>query len=272
MGKIRTRIIGNEDIEKKQKDEQKRRSDEKKVLKGESVKEKVEDNVKGEKIEKTEKSDKKVISKAKSEKSAKVVVKTHGKKLKAMQKLVDPKKTYTVSEAVKLLKKLSYTKFDGSVELHLNVDETGLKGEVELPHATGKTVRIKIVDDKVLENLEKGIMDFDMLITHPSYMPKLARFAKVLGPKGLMPNPKAGTISPKPEEVAAKFQKGALRFKTEPKFPLMHQMVGKLSFEDKALEENIEAFLKAVGAVHISKAFLKATMSPSVRLDLTKFV
>ena len=116
--------------------------------------------------------------------------------------------------------------------------------------------------------MEKGKIEFDVLVTHPSFMPKLAKFAKVLGPKGLMPNPKAGTVSMKPEEIVKKFEKGMLRWKTEAKFPLIHQMIGKISFAEKKLIANAEKFISAVGKVHIKNAFIKSTMSPSVKLEL----
>src|SRR4030067_3160480 len=99
-------------------------------------------------------------------------------------------------------------------------------------------------------------------------MPRLAKQAKVLGPKGLMPNPKAGTISDKPEEVAKKFLKGSIRWKTEAKAPLIHQMIGKISFEDKMLADNALAFLTSIGKNHILSAYIKTTMSPSVIFDL----
>ena len=99
-------------------------------------------------------------------------------------------------------------------------------------------------------------------------MPKLVRFAKILGPKGLMPNPKTGTISDKPEEVAKKFKSGTTRFKTEAKFPIIHQVVGKLSFKEEALVENILDFLKAVGPSKIASAYLKSTMSPAIKIQL----
>jgi large subunit ribosomal protein L1 len=153
----------------------------------------------------------------------------------------------------------------------LNVDEAELKGEVELPHSTGQTVKVTVVDDTVLANIEKGKIDFDVLVTHPSYMPKLAKFAKILGPKGLMPNPKAGTISTNPEEVVKKFSKGVLRWKTESKFPLVHQMIGKISLDTKALVENAEKFIHSVKTNHIKKAFIKSTMSPSLKLDIDSF-
>lgn len=264
MGKIRTRIIGLEDVEEKQKKEQKVRSEEKKkalVGKGEAEKTEVKE-VKKEKVE-----EKKVEKKPKKKNA--VSKKKRGKKYQASFMGLEVKNT-TVAEAVAALKKIKYASFDESVEIHLNVDEMGLKGEVELPHSTGKTVRVRIVDDALLEELANGKIEFDILITHPSFMPKLAKYARTLGPKGLMPNPKAGTISPKPEEVAKKFQKGTLRWKTEPKFPLVHQMIGKISFDEKKLTENITAFMSAVGKTHIQSAYIKTTMSPSVRLDLEK--
>ncbi len=213
------------------------------------------------------------VSGEKSEKKASsrpAVKKAKGAKYLKSSKLVDPKKAYTVEDAVALVKKMKWASFDESVEVHFNVDKTGLKGEVELPHTTGKSVRVAIVSDKVIEELTNGKINFDILITHPSFMPKLARFAKVLGPKGLMPNPKAGTISPNPEEVAKKFEKGTLRWKTEGKFPIIHQMVGKVSHEDKALVENIKAFIDVVGKPHILSAFVTSTMTPGVKIDLDK--
>jgi large subunit ribosomal protein L1 len=150
----------------------------------------------------------------------------------------------------------------------MNVVKTGLRGEVELPHSTGKTVRVAIVNDTVLEQLAENKIEFDVLVTHPSFMPKLARFAKLLGPKGLMPNPKAGTISPNPEEVAKKFMKGTLRWKTEPKFPILHQMIGKLSYETKNLSENAQALINAVGKVNIKNVFIASSMGPSVEIEI----
>lgn len=273
MGKIRSRIIGLEEVEKAQKEKQKKRSEEKKIEKKTKETEKVEKTEK--KVEapiEEVKAEKKPEKKAKKQKIEETVKqpKVVGKRYAANKKMVDPTKAVIVTEAIVLLKKMKHTAFDESVELHMNVDEVGLRGEVELPYTTGKSVRVAIVDDAMLEKLEKGVIDFDVLITHPSYMPKLAKFAKVLGPKGLMPNPKAGTISLKPEEVAKKFSKGLLRWKTEAKFPLIHQMVGKMSHEDKQLVGNIEAFIKSVSTSHIVSAYVKSTMSPSVKLDIEK--
>lgn len=259
MGKMKPRTLGVEEVEKEQKAKQKEKAAEKKVIKNPPSPKATED----EKVV-PEKAEKKSVAKKPS------VKKVKGAKYLKSKKMVDSTKKYTLEEAVALLKKMKYTSFDESVEIHMNVEKTGLRGEVELPHVTGKTVRVAIVNDAILNELENGKMNFDILITHPSFMPKLAKYAKVLGPKGLMPNPKAGTISPTPEEVAKKFLKGTLRWKTEPKFPLIHQMIGKLSYEDKKLVENLKAFIEAVGKMRIFQAYLSSTMTPGVRIDLEK--
>lgn len=287
MGKIRTRIVGDVEAEKQQKAEQKQRSHEKKLekkkihlggMKGGARTVTVEPDAAS--LEKMQKAKDILEKPAASSNLPKTPnrhnppkthkVKPQGKKYREAKKLVDKTKLYLLEDAIEILKKMKHSKFDESVELHLNVDETGLKGELDLPHSTGKLVKVTVVDDEVLANIEKGKIDFDILVTHPSFMPKLAKFAKVLGPKGLMPNPKAGTISPNPEEVVKKFSKGILRWKTEAKFPLIHQMIGKISFETKALIENAEKFINAVGKPHVKKVVIKSTMSPSVKIDIEK--
>ena len=266
MGKIRTRFIGIEDVEEKQKKEQKLRSQEKKLEKKSAKK--------GKKVEKetivTQPQSDEVKVEPKAKKAILAKQRTRGKKYQDAKKHTDPKKQYELSVAVELLKKISYAKFDESIELHLNVLKDNMKGEVSLPHSTGKTLRVVIVDDQVLEKIEKGMLDFDMLIAHPSFMPKIARFARILGPRGLMPNPKNGTLTPKPEETAKKFQAGALRWKSEPKAPLIHQMIAKKSHEPKTIVENATAFIASVGTKNISSAYIKSTMSPSLKLNLEK--
>jgi large subunit ribosomal protein L1 len=277
MGKIRTRILGLEEVEKKQKEEQKKRKQEKKKIRAPGLKggeRMVAVEVKEEDIEKLEKAKKileekpKAAKKEEEKKASQLQKKSRGKKYQELRKMVDKNKSYSIKEAITLLKKMNQFNFEQTVELHLNVDKTGLKGEVELPYSIGKKLRVAIVDDKILAQIEKGELNFDVLITHPSYMPKLAKFARILGPKGLMPNPKAGTISDKPEEVAKKFEKGLLRWKTEPKFPLIHQAVGKLSLDEEKLVDNALVFLKSVGRAHIRSVFVKATMTPSIKLSL----
>jgi large subunit ribosomal protein L1 len=253
MGKIRTRFIGIEEVEKQQKEEQKKRSSEKKVDKTEGVNtEEAQTDTK-----KSKKQSKKIIKE-----------RTRGKKYQEALKKIDENKYYTLTEAVETLKKIAFAKFEESVELHINVLKEGLRGEIELPHSTGKTVRVVIVSDAVLEDIEKGNLNFDMLIAHPSFMPKLAKFARILGPKGLMPNPKAGTVSPNPEDAAKKFEKGTLRWKAESKFPIIHQLVAKLPHETNAIVENATAFMNAVGKKNIRNVFIKSSMSPSLKVNL----
>ena len=108
------------------------------------------------------------------------------------------------------------------------------------------------------------------MIAAPDAMRIVGQLGQILGPKGLMPNPKAGTVSMKPEEVVKKFEKGMLRWKTEAKFPLIHQMIGKISNDEKNLIANAEKFIEAVGKNHLKKAYIKTTMSPAVKLILEK--
>jgi len=273
MGKVKPRLLGNEEVEERQKKEQKEKSKEKKMLK---KKEQVSaEPASVPPVAELRRGKEKSFTRRSlgegGPKSPKVItVNLHGKNYQEARKMIDRNKYYSLEEAVSLLKKIKPTKFDQSVELHFVVDEVGLKGEIKLPFSTGKIIRVKIVDDNILSDLEKGKIEFDVLVTHPSFMPRLAKFAKVLGPKGLMPNPKAGTVSTKPEEIVKKFEKGMLRWKTEAKFPLIHQMIGKISFEEKNLIANAEKFIEAVGKTHIKNAFIKSTMSPAVKLEFEK--
>ncbi len=264
MGKIRTRVIGLEDVEKEQKKEQKKRAQEKKITtkvapeQEEAKKSSVEVAV--EATEKPKKAKKVVVKIAKT--------RVRGKNYRGAKDQVKQEKVYSLGEAVSILKQIKYAKFDESVELHINTTAEGLRGEVSLPHSTGKTVRVAIVDDALLDKLAENKIDFDILVSHPSYMPKLARYAKVLGPRGLMPNPKTGTISPKPEEIAKKFAGGLMKWKSEAKFPIIHQMVGKISLDDKAIAENVQSFIQAVGQAKVKEVFIKTTMSPALRVSL----
>jgi large subunit ribosomal protein L1 len=273
MGKIRTRILGLEEVEQKQKKEQKEKAAEKKKIRVPGLKggeRMVAVEVDEKEIDKMEKA-KKIVEEAEKkaqQKPKEIKKKTRGKNYQKAKAQIDKNKLYSIKEAIFLLKKIKYAKFDESFELHLNVDKAGLKGEVELPYSLGKKVKVAIVDDKILAQIEKEKIDFDVLIAHPSFMPKLIKYARILGPKGLMPNPKNGTVSPNPQEAAKKFEKGLLHWKTESKFPLIHQIIGKISQKDEELEENIKVFLKAVGLAHIKEAYLKTTMSPSVKIEV----
>ncbi len=204
----------------------------------------------------------------KTKKERKVKVRSNNYKAAVMK--VEPKKLYPIDEAVVLLRTITLTKFDGSIELHINTTEKGLRGTLTLPHGTGKQVRVTIANaetiDKIIESVEKGKIDFDALVAHPSIMARLAKVARFLGPKGLMPNPKNGTISPTPEKVADKLKGGEITWKTEPEFPIIHQVIGKMSFKDKQIEDNFKAFVKSVGDTKIQAITLKSTMSPGIKV------
>lgn len=189
-------------------------------------------------------------------------------KYKAAVGEIDKNKSYSLKEALELLKKIKIGKFDETVELHINTTEAGISGTVKLPHGTGKEIRVAIADDSVLAEVEKGKINFDILISTPANMPKLGKVAKVLGPRGLMPNPKNGTISDNPQEAMKKFQGGLISFKTESKMPLMHLTVGKISFGDDKLSENIKTIITAVKEDRIQKVTLKSTMSPGIKLAI----
>lgn len=198
---------------------------------------------------------------------------TRGKKYQEAVMKVDHGKLYDIKDAINLLREISLTKFNPSIEIHINVIEKGLRGNVGLPHGTGKEVRVVIADsttiDKIVAEVEKGDINFDALVAHPAIMPKLAKIARYLGPKGLMPNPKAGTISPTPEKVAEKLKAGEVVWKTEAEFPIIHQVIGKLSFKNNQIEENYQAFIKSVGPTKIKSITLKSTMSPGIKVQVS---
>ena len=182
---------------------------------------------------------------------------------------VDHTQTYPLLKAIKLLKKVSFSRFNGSVETHFVTHQAGLKGEVKFPHSTGKTSKIAIVDDDLLKQIEKGKIDFNVLLSTPQMMPKLAKYAKILGPKGLMPNPKAGTITDNPQALAKKMA-DKTRFRAETKAPLIHHVIGKVNDSPKNLQENFFALINAVGVKNIKKAVLASTMGPGIKIDLSQ--
>ncbi len=209
-------------------------------------------------------SQKPAAAKPKKSKFAKAKKRSANYSAKAME--VDKNKTYSIPQALEILRKVKMAKFDETVELHINTTEAGISGRVRLPHGTGKELRIAIANDDILAEVESGKINFDVLIAEPSAMPKLARVAKVLGPRGLMPNPKNGTISDNPEDAMKKFQGGQISFKTESKVPLMHLTVGKISFGEDKLSDNIRAIIEAIKKDRIRKVTLKSTMSPGIKI------
>lgn len=261
MGKVKTVVIGDLEAEEAARKKAEVKREQKKIATA-AKKEKKEEKPTEEVTSEAEVK-KKVVKKKAAESKYKF---RQGKKyLEAVGK-VDKNKTYSPTDALKLVKTTSYSKFDGTVELVLNVLDKGLRGTVVLPHGTGKDIRVKIADESLIKNLEaNGKIDFDILVADPSMMPKLAKVAKILGPKGLMPNPKTGTIGSDPEKMV-KALASSITWKTEPEFPIVHAVLGKTSFEDKKLEENYQALIKSVGKDRIKSAFIKATMGPAIRI------
>ena len=205
--------------------------------------------------------------KAKAQKKVKPK-KIRGKNYLAAKTKIDPTKLYPIHEAIKLLKETSYGKFDGSAEIHLVTGKTGINGDVSLPYFQGKTKKVEIADEETLKKIEAGKIDFDILLSTPSFIPRLVKYAKILGPKGLMPNPKNGTITEQPEEALKKFQKASVSFKTEQSAPLVHFVFGKVSQKENELEENLKIFLATVGTKNIKRAVIKATMGPGIKLAI----
>lgn len=199
------------------------------------------------------------------QKTVKKTVHLRSKSYSAAKSLIDPEKTYPLSDALVLLRKTSLTKFDPTVELHLSLKEKISPKQVDLPHSTGKVRRLAIADADTIAKIEKGVIDFDVLFASPTDMAKLVKYAKILGPKGLMPNPKTGTVVDNPTEAAKKLSsKNTLTLKVEKDAPLIHTIVGKLSLKDQALSDNITSILSALSG--IKKAVLKSTMSPAIKL------
>ena len=267
MGKIRVKAFGDEAEEKKQKEKLDRKKEAKKIEKKAEIETEAE-TAPAEAEVKEEKAGTPESKKAKKEKFQKKQKAFHSTQYFALVKQVDTSKAYSLSEALEFLEKLQRNKFDETVELHINTVSTGIFGQVTLPHGTGKKTRVAIANDALIAEIEKGIINFDILVAQPEIMGKLAKVAKVLGPRGLMPNPKSGTITQNPEEVIKKYEGGQISFKTEAKSPIMHLTVGKMSFGAKKLTENIESMLKAVKKANITNATLKSTMSPGIKLKI----
>jgi len=297
MGKIRVKTFGSPEQEEQEKKKAKQKREAKKTVKvpglkgGERVvavgpsEEEIEKSLETSKNQEEkipeEKPSSAKASKGKKEKFARLdplrreassarqaKVKARSKRYQTTVQMLDKSKTYSISDALDLLGKFQKAKFDETVELHLNTIKTGILGNFTLPHGTGKKTKVAVADDKLIAEIETGKLDFDILLAKPDMMPKLARAAKILGPKGLMPNPKNGTINQNPEALIKKYEAGQTSFKTEAKSPLIHLTVGKFSFGDKKLKDNINVILEAVKPENIQKIVLKSTMSPAIKIKL----
>jgi large subunit ribosomal protein L1 len=227
---------------------------------------------------------------------------THGKRYKAAIKEVDSKRQYKIGEAVELLKKLPKTKFDETIELafKLGVDpkqsDQMVRGTVALPHGSGKKVKVVVFAkgaaaqaakdagadfvgmEDLVKKCQEGWTDFDVAVATPEAMQEVRKLGKVLGPRGLMPNPKTGTVTEDTAKAVKEVKAGRVEFKMD-KAANLHVSFGKLSFEGNAIEDNAKAVINAV--VHakpatskgsfIESCTLSSTMGPGIRIDHHEF-
>lgn len=229
--------------------------------------------------------------------------KRHGKSYVASLEKVDRNNRYELAEGIKLAKETSSVKFDASLELHFNLGvdprqaDQMVRASVVLPHGTGKTVRIAVVADEagvaaakkagadvaggedLIAKMAKGELGFDKLIATPAMMPALGKLAKVLGPKGLMPNPKSGSVTADVATAVAEAKAGKVEFRID-KQAIVHQVIGKVSFSDEQLLENAKEVVNAVMKAKPSAAkgtYVKAisiasSMGPGVKLDVNSVI
>ncbi len=222
------------------------------------------------------------------------------KKMKNVLAKVDTKKVYPIAEAVKLAQANSISKFDGSIDvaIKLNLDTTKaeqqLRGTISFPHSIGKVLRVLALDDNLkeadakaagadffggsdkIQDIEKGWMDYDVILTTPAMMPKLAKLGKVLGPRGLMPNPKTGTVSTDLVKTIKEFKKGKYEYRTDT-YGNIHMTVGKVSTKANEVVENIEALINllkskrpnTVKGAYIQNISVSPTMGPAFKIEFT---
>ena len=227
------------------------------------------------------------------------LIERRSKKYQELSKLIDKSKFYNISEAVELATKTSPSKFDASVEIHvrLNVDprhaDQNIRSTVSLPHGSGKTIRVAVFapetdhkdaksagadivgDEALLKQLDKEEVNFDVLITSPQYMPKLGKYARLLGPRGLMPNPKSGTVSTNITKAVKEAKAGKVEYRVD-KQSIVHIAVGKVSFGSAKLLDNSKAFfdsLQSQKPSSIKGAYMKSinmstTMGPGIKVEL----
>ena len=220
-----------------------------------------------------------------------------GKGFRKNAELIEAEKAYSLEAAIALAKKTSHVKFDASVELHVNLSvdprqaDQNIRDNLVLPFGTGRSVRIAVLTeddaaavkaganiagvDNVLADLEKGIMNFDILICTPALMARLGKYARTLGPRGLMPNPKSGTVTNDVTKAIAEAKAGKVEYRVD-STGIIHLAVGKVSFSEADLLGNIQAVLASiksnkpasVKSTYFKAAHLATTMGPSVTVDL----
>jgi large subunit ribosomal protein L1 len=197
----------------------------------------------------------------------------HGKKYQSVKQLVSVEEPVALEEIFELLEKSQVTKFDPTVELHINLGISGIRGTLTLPGGTAKTKKVLVIEESNFEEetkkIESGKIGFDVLLVKPEMMPRLAKFAKVLGPKGLMPNPKSGTVTDDPKKASEEISGGKIEYKQD-KDKIIHLPVGKLSFGKDKIVQNIKEVLKAMPANKVNSAFVNLTMGPSIPLQVGK--
>jgi len=225
------------------------------------------------------------------------------KRAKELVKLTEKGKAYLLKDAIKVLRNAPKTQFDQSVEMQfklgvdLTANDQSVRGTTVLPHGQGKALRVIVFckdenakaakeagadvvgGDELIEKVLGGWMDFDVAVATPSMMKEVGKLGKVLGPRGLMPSPKAGTVTDNPAKAVNEVKTGRIEFKMD-KFANLHTLIGKLSFSDDALYENgavlVESLIKArpksLKGQYVKSAYLSSTMGPGIRLDLTKFI
>lgn len=235
-------------------------------------------------IEKKEKQVKKTVLKKSEpdkgkESTKRRTKKTRGKNYKTMMVKVDREKLYELSEAIELLKKTNYAKFDVSLDLHLNFLSKKGKGEdalargiIELPHGRGKKPKVVVLDEKKVEEIvQTKKIDFDVALATPSQMINIAKsgLARILGPKGKMPNPKYGTVTENIDETIKAIEAGKIEYRLDDGRN-MHLSVGKISWDSKKIEENAKAVLAKLPASRIKSATLSATMGPGIKIKVDK--
>jgi len=221
-----------------------------------------------------------------------------GKKLRAAREGIDPGKLYTLSEAVEMIKARTAAKFDETIEIAMNLGvdprhaDQMVRGVCQLPHGSGRTVRVGVFakGDKaeeakkagadvvgaedLVEQVQKGVIEFDRCIATPDMMPLVGRLGKVLGPRGMMPNPKVGTVTADVAAAVAAAKGGAVEFRVE-KAGVIHAGVGKASFTEDALVDNIRAFTAAVNkakpsgakGTYVKRVAVASTMGPGVKIE-----
>ncbi len=226
----------------------------------------------------------------------------HGKKYRSSRERIDRFKRYRVDEALDMIKECSWAKFDETVDIVVNLgvnpkySDQMVRGAVVMPHGVGKTLRVAVFakGDKakeaeeagadivgaedLAEKIQGGFMDFDKAIATPDMMKVVGKLGKILGPRGMMPNPKVGTVTFDIAKAVAETKAGKVEFRVD-KEGIIHAPVGKLSFESQRLKENmgtlVEALLKAkppsAKGVYVKAAALSSTMGPGVKLDLADF-